>query len=135
VEGMLAGARKINPRLAFAPCCYFPSITPAFVTNYCSSLDGILFPYRHESAGSNLKDPSLVEAEVNKIKALTGPDFPVILDIYASAHSRLGATTPEYVDEAMTAGFKSADGVMIYRHQDPQLNADKYQIIKRQFHR
>jgi hypothetical protein len=135
VQGMLAGAHKINPRLAFVPCCYFPSITPAFVSNYCSSLDGILFPYRHESAGSNLKDASLVEAEVKKIKGLTGPGFPVILDIYASAHSRLGATTPEYIDEAMTAGFNSADGVMIYRHQDPKLNADKYQIIKRQFRR
>src|ERR1051326_8665959 len=96
VEKMLGAQRAINPRLAFVPCCYFPAITAQFVTNYCPLLDGILFPYRHESAGANLKDASLVETEVKKIKDKAGLSVPVILDIYASAHSRLGATTPEY---------------------------------------
>jgi hypothetical protein len=133
VRDMLDQARQINPRLAFVPCCYLPAITPEFATNYCSLLDGVLFPYRHESAGSNLKDAGLVESEIRKIKAVTGPDFPVVLDIYASPHSRLGATTLEYVEEAMVAGRRAADGVMIYRHQDPESNADKYQLIKRLF--
>ena len=65
---------------------------------------------------------------------LLGENFPVILDIYASAHSRLGATTPEYVDEAMRAGHRAADGVMIYCHQDPKTDTEKFQIIKRNFH-
>jgi hypothetical protein len=56
-----------------------------------------------------------------------------VLDIYATAHSRLGATTPEYVEEAMSAGKRAADGVMIYTHQDPEQNPEKYQIIKRLF--
>ena len=133
LKNMLNSSRAINPKLAFVPCCYYPAITPQFVTNYCSLLDGILFPYRHESGGANLKDASLVEPELNKIKKLVGRNFPVILDIYASAHSRLGATTPQYVDEAMVAGHKAADGVMIYRHQDPTQNADKYAIMKRNF--
>ena len=53
VREMQAKAHSINPKLAFVPCCYYPAITPAFVTNYCSSLDGILFLYRHESGGAN----------------------------------------------------------------------------------
>jgi hypothetical protein len=133
VKQMQEAAHAINPRLAFVPCCYFPAITPSFVTNYVPLLDGILFPYRHESGGANLKDPSLVEPELNKLKALVGPSLPIVLDIYATAHSRLGATTPEYVEQAMTAGRRAADGVMIYCHQDPQKNAEKFQIVKRQF--
>jgi len=133
VKSMLDAAHRINPKLAFVPCCYFPTIKPAFVTNYVSLLDGMLFPYRHESAKANLKDPSLVGAEVKRIKELTGPSFPIVLDIYATAHSTLGATTPEYVEQAMMAGHSTADGVMIYCHQDPDRNPEKYQIIKRQF--
>ena len=112
---MLDASRQINPRLAFVPCCYFPKIKPEFTTNYCPLIDGILFPYRHESAGANLKDPSLVESELKQIKELVGPDFPIVLDIYATAHSRLGATTPEYVEQAMLAGKRAADGVMPWR--------------------
>lgn len=133
LKQMLEGQRAINPRLAFVPCCYFPSINAAFATNCAPMLDGILFPYRHESSGADLKDASLVEAEIKKIKTLLGAEFPVVLDIYATAHSRLGATTPEYVAEAMDGGQRAADGVMIYCHQDPQTNAAKYQIIKARF--
>ena len=134
VRQMLDASRQINPKLAFVPCCYFPGIIkPAFVTNYCPLLDGILFPYRHESDKANLKDPSLVEPELKQLKQLVGPDLPIVLDIYATAHSRLGATTPEYVEQAMIAGRRAADGVMIYCHQNPQKNPEKYQIIKRLF--
>ncbi len=135
LKEILEASHRINPRLAFVPCCYFPKITPQFVTNYCRLLDGILFPYRHESAGANLKDPDLVEPELKKIKVLVGPKFPVILDIYATAHSRLGPTTPQYVEQAMLAGKRAADGVMIYCHQDPQQNPEKYKIIRALFHR
>ena len=44
-------------------------------------------------------------------------------------------TTPEYLEQAMITGHRTADGVMIYRHQDPQQNAEKYQIIQRLFRR
>jgi hypothetical protein len=135
VRKMLDASRRINPKLAFVPCCYFPAIKPAFVTNYCSLIDGILFPYRHESAKANLKDPSLVESEVKQIKELVGPSFPIVLDIYATAHSSLGATTPEYVEQAMIAGHHAADGVMIYCHQNPEKNPEKYRIIRQLFGR
>ena len=133
VKRMLGSARAINPRLAFVPCCYFPKLTAAFVTNYGPLLDGILFPYRHESAKANLTDPSLVEPELRRLKQLVGPDLPIVLDIYATAHSRLGPTTPQYVEQAMIAGHRAADGVMIYCHQDPGKNPEKYQIIRRLF--
>ena len=80
-----------------------------------------------------MKDPSLIEPELKKLKQLVGPSFPIVLDLYATAHSRLGATTPEYLEQAMTAGRRAADGVMIYCHQDPQKNAEKFQIVKRLF--
>jgi hypothetical protein len=33
----------------------------------------------------------------------------------------------------MTAGKSSADGVMVYCHQDPNKFPEKYQIVKRLF--
>jgi hypothetical protein len=135
VNQMLTAARQVNPKLAFVPCCYYKSITPQFVTNYCSLLDGMLFPYRDESHGANLKNPDNVEFEVNKIKEMAGLSYPIIVDIYATAHSRLGATTPEYVDRAITLGHYSAEGVMVYCHQDPKLNPEKYVVVKRSFTR
>jgi hypothetical protein len=135
VKEMMDASHRINPRLAFAPCCYYPTINALFATNYVPLLDGILFPYRHESGGANLKDPGLVESELKKLKSICGEKFPIVLDIYATAHSRLGATTPEYVDEAMQSGHRAADGVMIYCHQDPkkQNEAAKFEIVKRNF--
>jgi hypothetical protein len=130
---MLGAARAINPRLAFVPCCYYKDINEKFVKTYAPLLDGMLFPYRHESGGANLKDASLVEVEVKKIKELTGPDFPIVMDVYASAHSSLGNTTPEYVRQVMASGRDCADGVMVYCHQDPKLYPEKYQIIKELF--
>jgi hypothetical protein len=133
LKKMLEAARAINPRLAFVPCCYYKRITAEFVKNYQPLLDGILFPYRHESGGANLTDPGLVEAEVKKIKELTRPDFPIVIDVYATAHSTLGKSTPEYVRQVMTSGKDCADGVLIYCHQDPRLDPEKYQIIKKLF--
>ncbi len=130
---MLGAAREINPRLAYVPCCYYKAMTPEFVKTYQPLLDGFLFPYRHESGGANLTDPGLVVPEVEKIKGLTGPAFPVLIDVYATAHSRLGKSTPQYVRDVMTAGKTCADGVMIYCHQDPVQNPEKYQIVKELF--
>ncbi|HSU57107.1 MAG TPA: hypothetical protein VLT36_23905 [Candidatus Dormibacteraeota bacterium] len=133
VKQMQDAAHRINPKLAFVPCCYYPALNAQFATNYAALLDGVLFPYRHESAGANLKDPSLVEAELKTIRERMGTNLPIILDIYASAHSRLGATTAEYVKTAVEAGLKAADGVMIYRHQDRQKDAEKFQIVRTLF--
>jgi hypothetical protein len=93
----------------------------------------MLFPYRHESEGANLTDASLVEVEVKKIKEMTGPDFPIVVDVYATEHSSLGKSTPEYVRQVMTSGRDCADGVMVYCHQDPKLCPEKYQVIKELF--
>lgn len=130
---MMKAAQRVNPNLAFVPCCYYKEITPVFSKNYGELLDAILFPYRDESSGGNLKNPNNVEAEIKHIRELLGPKIPIVLDIYASAHSRLGATTSEYIEKSVSDGLKSADGVLIYTHQDPKTNAEKYQIIKRLF--
>lgn len=126
-------ARSINPKLAFMPCCYFKQITPSFVTNYGNLLPGILFPYRAESVGANLKDASQVENEIGKLREMFRPKFPIILDIYASGHSHLGASTPQYLQEVLDVGLKVADGILIFRHQDPVKFSVKYQIIKEGF--
>jgi hypothetical protein len=130
---MLERARAINPKLAFIPCCYYRAITPEFAKTYAPLLDGILFPYRHESGGSNLKEWDLVESEVKRVKELCGPKFPVCIDVYASAHSKLGKSTPQYVEETMKLGKQFADGVLVYKHQDPVKEKEKYQIIKTLF--
>lgn len=130
VERFTRMARDINPNLKFVPCCYYRQTTEGFVNQYGSYFDGILFPYRAESAGANLKDPSKVEAEIAHLRKLFRPGFPVVIDIYATRHSRLGDSTPEYVREVLDAGLKFADGVFIYRHQDPVVHADKYQVVR-----
>jgi len=134
VEKLVRTARAINPKLAFIPCCYYKQTTPSFAKSYGHLLDGILFPYRAESVKANLQDATQVENEIAKLREIFGiPDFPIILDIYASPHSRLGSSTPEYVKDVLTAGLKSADGVLIFRHQDPVKSPEKYMIIKEGF--
>lgn len=134
MRGIIEGARKINPKLAFVPCSYFPAIKPAFLRDYRDCIDGILFPYRYESVKANLTDPSLVAEEVKKIRAMAGPSLPIIVDVYATAHSRLGPSTPDYVRQVMTGARPVADGVLVYCHQNPTTQAEKYQIIKELFH-
>jgi hypothetical protein len=125
--------RKINPKLAFAPCSYYSRITAAFIRDYKGLIDGILFPYRHESAGANLKDASLVVKEVKKIKGLAGASVPVIVDVYATKHSSLGKTTPAYVKEVMVSARQCADGVHVYCHQNKKNAPEKYGIIREIF--
>jgi hypothetical protein len=135
LRAIVGEARRINPALAFVPCCYFPEIKPRFFAAYRECLDGILFPYRHESARINLTDADLVAAEVDGIRAQVGASVPVIVDVYATAHSTLGGTTPEYVRRVMADAHQSADGVLVYCHQNPVAQAEKYWLIKEMFHR
>ena len=125
MRGIVGEAHKINPRLAFVPCCYLPGIKPKFISDYRDSVDGILFPYRHESAKINLTDADLVAAEVQTIRAMAGASLPVIVDVYATAHSTLGGTTPDYVRQVMSNARKSADGVLVYCHQNPTTQPEK----------
>lgn len=131
---IVEGGRKVNPRLAFAPCCYFPKITARFVADYRDGLDGLLFPYRAESGKPNLSDASLVASEVKRLREAVGPSLPLIVDVYASRHSSLGDSTADYVRAVMTEGWKTADGVLVYCHQDPVENAAKYAVLKDLFH-
>jgi hypothetical protein len=56
---MMKAAQKINPNLAFVPCCYYKAITPTFSKNYAELLDAVLFPYRDTFANcSAQKFPS-----------------------------------------------------------------------------
>lgn len=130
---ILEGGRKINPRLAFVPCIYFPKAAQASTAkDYGGLLDGLLFPYRHESAGANLTDAGLVGEEVGKIRAAWGATFPVIVDVYSTRHSRLGDSTPDYVRQVMAAGIRCADGVLVYTH--PRPGSEKHTVASRLFH-
>lgn len=134
-DSCLKGAKAINPKLAFIPCVYYRQISPAFAANYGELLDGVLFPYRAQSAGDNLKDPSLVEKEISTIRKLFRKDFPVFVDIYATGHSRLGESTADYVKQVLTFSKQYADGVLIYCHQDPVKFPAKYNIIREGFNK
>ncbi|MEL7587560.1 MAG: hypothetical protein AAGU19_12670 [Prolixibacteraceae bacterium] len=133
LQKILGSASSVNPKLAFIPCCYYKQVTPSFAENYGHLLHGILFPYRAESHSANLQDSEYVEREIGNLRKLFGPGCPVFLDIYATAHSRLGDSTPEYVGEVIQAGRQFADGVFIYCHQDPKKSPAKYKVIKKGF--
>jgi hypothetical protein len=133
VKTFLDSAKNINPAIAFIPCSYYKQITPEFVKNYGNFLDGILFPYRNESVKADLKDPNQVASEIEKLRMLFDKPVLIFLDIYASSHSQLGATTPEYIAKVLELGLASADGVLIYCHQNPIVNIEKYTIIQKGF--
>jgi hypothetical protein len=133
VKEFLSRAHGINPKLVFIPCCYYKYITDSFVKNYGHLFGGILFPYRAGSDGLNLKDPTLVASEIARIRDKFGSKIQIIVDVYASPHSTLGSSTPEYVHKVIDAGIKNADGVMIYCHQNPDKKPKKYKIIKEAF--
>jgi hypothetical protein len=131
---ILAESRKINPRLAFVPCTYFPKIDERFTKDYRGLYDGLLFPYRADSAKGNLTDPTLVEKEVAAIRKTVGPAIPIIVDVYATKHSTLGVSTPPYVEEVMNRGIRSGDGVHVFRHLDSRIDPEKDAIVRKLFH-
>ena len=133
VRAMLAAARAVNPRLAFVPCLYFKQLTPKFAAAYGDLIDGVLFPYRNESVKANLTDAGQVAAEVARVRALFRPGLPVIVDVYATRHSSLGDSTADYVARVLADGRACADGVMVYCHQSPTAQAEKYAAIRRSF--
>lgn len=126
---------SVNPALKFIPCLYFRQITPEFAKDYSSLIDGVLFPYRAESdpAKPNLQNATLVKSEIEKVRNIFSNKIPVFLDIYLTAHSRLGASTANYVKDVLAEGKKYADGVLIYTHPDPGKNELKYQVVKNGF--
>jgi hypothetical protein len=130
---IIAAQREKNPKFAFVPCVYFSQAKPAFAKQYSEFFDGLLFPYRSDSTTSGFEDSGSVVAEVKTLKERFGDDFPIIVDVYATRHSRLGVSTPGYVEQVMTAAYPVADGVHIYCHQN-KLDSQqllKYEIIKR----
>ena len=126
-------SRAINPRLAFFPCVYFRYVTPAFVRDVGPLIDGIFFPYRNESTKANLTEAGAVAEEVRILRERLGREKTVVFMLYAARHSTLGATTVEYCDTALQAARKTADGEIVYVHQDPQKSPEKYQLIRRLF--
>lgn len=133
MRAIIAAQRKKNTKFAFVPCVYYKQATPVFVKNYREFLDGILFPYRSESTKAGLTDATQVASEVKTLKQRFGPDFPIIVDIYATRHSKLGASTSEYVEQLMKLAYPEADGVHIYTHQDRRKpdEREKYDAIQR----
>lgn len=125
--------KSINPSLKFIPCSYYRQITKDFAEQYEELLDGLLFPYRAESEGGNLQNGSLVESEVEKIRSLFSDKMPIYIDIYSHPHSRLGSSTPAYVEEVIRRGAGCTEGVLIYCHPNPEKAVEKYTIIKREF--
>jgi hypothetical protein len=128
---IVAAARQVNPRFAFLPCCYFKAATAGFVKKYGPLCDGVILPYRDESGGANLTNSAHVEAEVKSLREKFGPSCPIIVGVYASRHSKLGVSAPDYVERVMRAARPCADGVSVYRHPNRASDPEKYEIVKR----
>jgi hypothetical protein len=60
--------------------------------------------------------------------------MPIFVDVYATKHSRLNDSSPEYVEQVMRLGWQAAEGVLIYCHQDPVRSPAKHQVIQKLFH-
>ena len=75
----------------------------------------------------------MVESEIARLRSLFNGEMPIYIDVYLTAHSRLGASTPTYVEEVIQGGKEYADGVLIYTHPNPVSDAEKYQIVKAGF--
>jgi hypothetical protein len=133
MKAIIAAQREKNPKFAFAPCVYYKHATPAFAKGYREFLDGIIFPYRSESTKAGFADATRIAPEVKMLRERFGHDFPIIVDIYATRHSTLGASTPDYVEQVMKLAYPVADGVHIYTHQDKRnpKEREKYDVIQR----
>lgn len=132
-KGIVMAGRRINPKMAFLPCCYFKAATAGFVKEYGPLCDGVMFPYRDESGGANLTNSTHVASEVKALREKFGPSCPIIVGVYASRHSKLGVSTPDYVERVMRAAQPCADGVSVYRHPNRDSGPEKYEIVKRLF--
>lgn len=130
VSEFQTAAKKINPDFKFYPVCYYKSIFPKFVAFYGSIIDGIIFPYRNESVKKNLTDYSQVAFEINALRGLFGGNMPIYLDVYSSAHSKLGEPAPEFISNVIRTGIQNADGIIIFRHPSPIWDAEKYETVK-----
>lgn len=127
----MTAARRVKPKFAFVPCCYFKAATAGFVKDYGPFCDGVILPYRDESGGANLTNSAHVEFEVKALRERFGPACPIILSVYASRHSKLGVSTPAYVEQVMRAARPCADGISVYRHPNQTSDLEKYEIVKR----
>lgn len=133
MERILATASAINPELAFVPTVYYrKAMQRQYVRQYRGLFDAVLFPYRAESSGSkNLQDAERVQGEIADLREQFGDRVPIVLDVYASRHSQMGDSTPEYVEQVMQAGRRHADGVMVFRHQEP--GTAKWEVVSTSF--
>lgn len=134
IAEMVGRAKNINPQLKFIPCFYYGQVTEKVGLEHRPFVDGILFPYRHEAGKRNLTDTDTFVAELNRLKSRFGGQLPVFVDIYATKHSQLNDSSPEYVEEMMKLGREYADGVLIYCHQYEVKSPEKYRVIKKLFH-
>ena len=132
---MIEASRRINPRFAFVPCLYYDHITPQLAEKYRPFVDGILFPYRHESGKRNLSQWDTLASELARVRERFGSGVPVFVDVYATRHSQLKDSTAEYVEQVMNIGRRTADGVLIFCHQCQDSSPEKYQVIKDLFNR
>jgi len=134
LRNMTSEAHAINPRLAFIPCIYYKQIqNPKLIAKYKPVIDGILFPYRNESVKTNLSDWNSLPSEIANLRDHFGPSVPIFVDVYATKHSRLNDSTPEYVRHVMTIAHEKADGILVFCHQYKDKNPAKYTVVKELF--
>ena len=134
VGKMIDEIDNINPSLNFIPCAYYSKITQDFANKYGTLIDALLFPYRASSdIKKNLQNSRLVGNEIAHIRSLFKEEIPIYIDVYLTAHSSLGPSTPLYVKEVIKEAGKYADGVLIYTHPDPSKDPEKYKIVKEEF--
>ncbi|MDN4593411.1 hypothetical protein [Polycladomyces subterraneus] len=106
VQQMQNAARAQNPYLQFLPQMYFPNITPQFVDQYASCIDGIIMAYRDDPYRNTQRTDTL-EDQLDHLSRLLKPyQLPYVLMVYASKLSATPANpTPYYVEKVVRTGL------------------------------
>ncbi len=100
-------SKRINPRLAFLPQLYYPSITPEFLKAYAPVIDGVIFAFRDDPYRNTLVAATIREQLDRTSELLRAHNRALILMLYAARLSRAEAPpSPGYLRETVGAGLE-----------------------------
>ncbi len=118
--------RRHNPKLAFLPTIYWPTMGDAdWIEAYGPLIDGIVFPYCEYVAGDALA------GQLAACRQWIGPDKFLLVNVYASGSGGEDAPprTAEYMRKTLTVSREQSDGIRLYcLPKDNLLEDERYAV-------
>jgi len=126
VAALTATLRQHNPKLAFLPTIYWPTVGDAdWIEAYGPAIDGIVFPYCEYETGDDLA------AQLAACRQWIGPDKFLLVNVYGSGSGggQAPPRTAEYMRKALTVSREQSDGIRIYcLPKDKLLDDPRYAV-------